>query len=77
MSYVLARSMGEKIPLETLLVFIPIISTLAALPVSVGGIGIRKGAMILLMGTAGMEADRATALSFFGISRWLPEVHRE
>jgi uncharacterized membrane protein YbhN (UPF0104 family) len=64
MVYLLAVGMGEKIPLATLLVFIPIIATLAALPVSVGGIGIREGAMILLLGTVGVEADRATALSF-------------
>lgn len=64
MVFTLSRGMGEDIPLATLLVFIPVISTLAALPVSVGGIGIREGAMILLLGTVGVEADRATALSF-------------
>lgn len=64
MVFLLSRGMGEDIPLVTLLVFIPVISTLAALPISVGGIGIREGAMILLLGTVGIEADRATALSF-------------
>lgn len=62
--FTLAMGMGDDIPLLALMVFIPIISTLAALPISVGGIGIREGAMILLLGTLGVEADRATALSF-------------
>jgi len=64
MVYVLAAGIGLDVPLATLLVFIPIISTLAALPVTVGGIGIREGAMILLLGTLEVDAGRATALAF-------------
>lgn len=64
MVFVLSRGMGEDISLFTLLVFIPIISTLAALPLSLGGIGIREAAMVLLLGTLGISPEHATALSF-------------
>lgn len=62
--YVLSRGLGESIPLISLMVFIPIVSTLAALPLSVGGMGIREGAMILLLGTQGVDQTQAVALSF-------------
>lgn len=63
MVYVLSRGMGQSIPLLSLMVFIPIVSTLAALPLSMGGIGIREGAMVLLLASQGVDQTQATALS--------------
>ncbi len=60
----IATGLGVHIPLTTLFVFVPVIATLAALPISISGIGIREAAFVLLFGTQGISAEVATAISF-------------
>jgi uncharacterized membrane protein YbhN (UPF0104 family) len=62
--YFLNEGLGVHIPFTMLLVFVPIINTLSALPLSVSGIGIREAAIVLLFGTMGVSPERATAVSF-------------
>jgi hypothetical protein len=60
----IARGLGEQIPLLTFFVFVPVIGTLAALPLSISGLGIREAAFVLLLGTQGVSPENATAISF-------------
>jgi len=43
--------------------FVPILSSLLALPISIGGFGVREGGYVLLFGQAGVEANQAIAMS--------------
>ncbi len=62
--YLLALGLGMRIPFSVLFIFIPITTTVATLPISLSGIGLREAASVLLLGAVGIEPDSATALSF-------------
>ncbi len=64
MVWLVALSLGEQIPITTLFVFVPVIATLAALPISISGLGIREASVVLLLGTQGISPESATAISF-------------
>jgi len=49
MIYLLARSLGTEIPLRAVFLLMPIISVVSMLP-SLGGLGLREGAMVVLFG---------------------------
>lgn len=63
MVVILAMAMGEKIPIVLLFVFLPIIITVATIPVSVSGLGVREGSFVLLLGLIGVSPAVATSLS--------------
>lgn len=56
--------LGFKVAPGAVFVFVPIIATLSALPISISGIGIREAAFVALMGTQGLAPESATAVSF-------------
>jgi len=62
--WLISTGLGVDLPLITYFVFVPVIATLAALPISISGIGIREAAFVLLLGTQGVSPERATAISF-------------
>jgi hypothetical protein len=62
--YAIAQGLGQDIPFLTLFIFIPIIATLAAVPLSISGLGIREYATVTLFGTIGISEASATAISF-------------
>jgi uncharacterized membrane protein YbhN (UPF0104 family) len=62
--YFIAIGLGQHVPLITLFIFIPIIATLSAVPLSISGLGIREASTVLLLGTIGVAPDKATAISF-------------
>ncbi|MEJ2324987.1 MAG: lysylphosphatidylglycerol synthase transmembrane domain-containing protein [Nitrospirota bacterium] len=62
--YVLALGLGEHIPFLAMLIFVPIITTVSAFPISLAGIGLREASSVLLFGTIGVGPDTATAISF-------------
>lgn len=67
---ILASAMGEKIPLPLFFAFIPIITTLSSLPISISGLGVREGSFVILLGLIGVRPEAATSLSlawFFSI----------
>jgi uncharacterized protein (TIRG00374 family) len=61
--YVLARGMTLDISFVAFVVFLPIIILVSMIPVSISGIGIREGAFVFFLGTAGIPPDRAMTLS--------------
>ena len=63
MIYIIARGLGYRLALIPLLVFVPVIVTIATVPVSISGFGVREGAFVLLFGHAGLPPQAATSLS--------------
>ena len=67
---ILASRMGEDISLLLLAVFLPIVTTIVALPISISGLGVREGAFVILLGLIHISPEAATSLSlawFFSI----------
>jgi uncharacterized membrane protein YbhN (UPF0104 family) len=62
--YVLAMGLHLDVPLLPFFMFIPIISTISTVPVSIAGIGVREASFVLLFGSLGISPVHATAMSF-------------
>ena len=62
-NYLIAVSLGVEIPLWYFLLFIPLISFLLVLPISLSGLGIREGGYVYLFAQAGVSAPLALAMS--------------
>jgi uncharacterized protein (TIRG00374 family) len=62
-NYLLGLAVGVDLSLYYYFLFIPIISVLLMLP-SIGGLGIREGAYVLLFGQIGVANSQALALAF-------------
>jgi uncharacterized membrane protein YbhN (UPF0104 family) len=63
--------MGERIPPLAFMIFIPLITLFAMIPISISGLGVREGAFVLFFGFIGMRPEIATAMSlmwFFTVS---------
>ncbi len=60
---ILASRMGEDISLLLLSVFLPIVITIVALPISISGLGVREGTFVILLGLIGISPEAATSLS--------------
>ncbi len=59
----LGYAVGVRLNVGYYFVFVPILSALLALPISVGGFGVREGGYVVLFGQAGVAADQAVAMS--------------
>jgi len=62
--YIITLGLGQHIQLKYFFIFFPIVVTLASLPISISGIGVREGAFVLLFGIIGVRPEMATAMSF-------------
>lgn len=62
--YVLSRGLGVNVPLLPLFIFVPVISTIATVPISISGLGVREASFVLLFGFLGISPAQATAVSF-------------
>jgi len=60
--YLLGASVGVDLPIGYYLLFVPVISVLLVVP-SVGGLGIREGATVVLFSRAGVSEPQALALA--------------
>jgi uncharacterized protein (TIRG00374 family) len=63
MSYVLAKSLGVQLSLTDCLILIPPVPLAAALPISIGGWGIREGGMVAMLALAHVPQSAALMLS--------------
>jgi len=61
--YILALGIRIDISFLQLLVFVPLISLVTLVPLSISGFGLREGAFVVLLGTAGVRSDLAVTLS--------------
>ena len=62
--YLAFRAIGNPVPFVVPLFLAPLLCFLFMLPVSLGSIGIREGAYLLLFGLVGVPAEAALAASF-------------
>jgi uncharacterized protein (TIRG00374 family) len=62
-NYLVAAALGQHIALGYFFLFIPIISSLLLLPISINGLGVREGAYVLLFASAGVGSLTAVSMS--------------
>ncbi|MFH1888503.1 MAG: lysylphosphatidylglycerol synthase transmembrane domain-containing protein [Candidatus Omnitrophota bacterium] len=66
--YIIALSIGIKINIVYFFVFMPIISSISLLPISLGGLGLRDATTIFFFAKAGVSKDMAFAMSLVSFS---------
>lgn len=64
MIYLIARGIDQKLTFMALFVFVPIISIVTMLPISISGLGVRESAFVLLFGLTGVPAEASMSISF-------------
>ena len=62
----ICRALHLPVPLIYLVLVIPIIITIAQIPISLNGLGIREGATVLFLGRIGVTAEQSVSLSLLG-----------
>jgi len=62
--YMLGKAVGITLPLFTYFGIIPLVFLAGAIPISLGGIGVREGALVGLLVAIGVNTHLAVALSF-------------
>ena len=69
-AWVAAQVLGLEVGWVTMLAFIPVVAIAQVIPISVGGLGLREGALVLLLQPVGVGTAKATALGLllFGIN---------
>ena len=64
----LGKSLGLTLTFLDYVVFIPIVTLITTLPISIGGWGVREGATVVLFGALGVVSHNALAFSvLFGL----------
>ena len=61
--YLLSRGLSMGIAFISVLSFIPIVSIISLIPVTISGIGLREGAFVVLFGLIGVWPEKAMTLS--------------
>jgi hypothetical protein len=64
--YLAGRAVGMETDLLYFVCFQPVAAIVAALPISVGGLGVREGTLIALFGGIGVAANLSLAMSLLG-----------
>ncbi len=62
-AYFILQANGEALSLLEFLVVVPFVSLIAALPISIGGWGVREGAFVFGLGLLGVSAEAAFMIS--------------
>jgi hypothetical protein len=62
--YVIGVGVNVGVPLPYYFVFVPLITTLAMLPISVAGLGVREGGVVFLFSKVGVDTATALGMSF-------------
>jgi uncharacterized membrane protein YbhN (UPF0104 family) len=60
----IAKALGISLPLAFFFVIFPVVYVSTVLPISLGGLGVREGILVLLMSKVGVLTSDAVALSF-------------
>ncbi len=61
--YELAMRLGICLPFASYLFLVPVITIIALLPISLGGLGVREGATVVMFSSAGVTVNDAVSLS--------------
>jgi uncharacterized membrane protein YbhN (UPF0104 family) len=62
--YCISLGLVQRPPFAALFVFVPLILTITAVPISISGLGLREGAFVVLFGLTGITAEAAASISF-------------
>jgi uncharacterized protein (TIRG00374 family) len=66
--FVVAQAMGLPLGLPVVFAFISLVDLIRLLPISVGGLGIREWAIVLLFANAGIAREQALMFSFLAFA---------
>lgn len=61
--YITAQSLGAEVALADFILVVPIVAIFTSLPISVGGMGVREGVMVFLLGAIGVPTTTAVSIS--------------
>ena len=61
--YLAARALGINLSFASFVFLVPIVATIAMLPLSIGGTGIRENSQVFLMVALGASSDKSTVAS--------------
>ena len=64
MVYSIGRGIGQQLSFTALFVFVPLISIITMVPLSISGLGVRESAFVVLFGLTGVSPQAATSISF-------------
>ena len=63
-TFYISRAIGLFVPIHVFFSILPLVYLVTVLPVSLGGVGVREGAFVLLLAQFGVMASDAVTLSF-------------
>ena len=66
--YLIGRSLGIEISFLEFALIVPVIFLVASLPISIGGLGVREGMLVILLNSIGVSTSNAVSLSFLYLS---------
>jgi len=66
--FLVGLSLGIKIDIIHYLIFVPIISSVTVLPISIGGLGLRDNTAVVLFSTLGVAADKVVAMTLINFA---------
>jgi glycosyltransferase 2 family protein len=61
--YLAARSLGVNLSLASFIFIVPVVATIAMLPITIGGTGLRENALVFFMVTLGVQNEKAAMTS--------------
>ncbi len=61
--FLASKALGIELPFAAFIFIVPVVATIAMLPISIGGIGIRENSLVFLMTALGASSDKATVAS--------------
>jgi uncharacterized membrane protein YbhN (UPF0104 family) len=69
-AFLAAQALGVDIGWTAVLAFFPVVAIIQVIPVTIGGLGTREGALVLLLGSLGVASADAIALGllFYGVN---------
>jgi glycosyltransferase 2 family protein len=62
--WLIGQALGTDVPLPYYFVFVPMVSLLTLLPVSINGLGVREGGVVLFLAPLGVAPAIAAAMAF-------------
>jgi uncharacterized protein (TIRG00374 family) len=62
--WLIGRAIGAPVPASYYWILVPLVALLTLLPISLNGMGIREGAMVLLLAPLGVGSGTAVSLAF-------------
>ncbi len=61
--FLASKALGIELTFGAFIFIVPVVATIAMLPISIGGIGIRENSLVFLMVALGATSDKATVAS--------------